>query len=105
MKYSGMAGFSSSSEQVRPGVFKNKIVTYRVVGDVLNYGYNYQQSNNKVINDIRTTNRLSLLLTPHLRKHIGELVWLEFMGDKWRVDSFNIQSPRAIITLGGLYND
>lgn len=104
MKYSGSAGFSKTVE-TRPGVFQNSSIVRRIKGDVLQYGTSYTNQDNSTIDNVRTTNRLSIIMDPFLRDHIGELLWVSFSGIKWKVESFTIQSPRVIINLGGVYNE
>ena len=105
MKYSGKAGFKSESVETRPGTYQNQSIERRIKGDVLSYGTRYNTQQNSTIDNVRITNRLSIVMDPFLRTHIGEMLWVSFSGSKWKVDSFTVQSPRIIIDLGGLYNE
>ena len=31
--------------------------------------------------------------------------YVEFMGAKWKISSVEVQYPRLILTVGGVYND
>lgn len=105
MKYSGTAGFAIDNVEVSPGVYQNQIITRRIKGDVLDNRYSYPTNQNSTIDNVRLSNRLSILLDPFLRTHIGELIWVSFSGSKWNVESVNPMPPRVIISLGGVYNE
>ena len=58
------------------------------------------------IDNVRITNQLSIVANQFLNKHIANLVYIEFQGVKWKVESFDVsRAPRVIVDLGGVYNE
>lgn len=106
MKYSGNAGFRLEDVEVEPGVYESKIVVKPIKGDLINDTTFRNQNNSKsTIDNVQITNRLSIVAHPFLMKHITNLLYVTFMGQKWKVERYAIKSPRIILDLGGLYNE
>lgn len=96
MKYSGNAGFRLEDVEVEPGVYEPKLVVKPIKGDLIN-DTTFSNQNN--------SNRLSIIAHPFLMTHITNLLYVTFMGQKWKVERYSIKSPRIILDLGGLYNE
>lgn len=101
-KYYGKIGFSESSE-VRPGVWEDAITEKPYYGDVLRYSKS-SSSTDKVIDDLRVSNQISILSDPYIMNHFRNLKYLEWLGTKWKVSDIEIQYPRLVLTIGGVYN-
>ena len=106
MKYSGNAGFRITDVEVEPDVFEPQVVVKKVRGDVVTSRYHHDQNGDKsTIDNIRITNQISLVADQFFMKHISNLLYLEYQGVKWKVESFTIRTPRVILDLGGVYNE
>lgn len=106
MKYNGTAGFSSETPlEISPGVFQYSTITRKIKGDVLQYRYSNVQNAETTNDNINTNNRLSIVADKYMQEFIGQLLWVSFLGKKWRVASFTYNKPRFILELGGLYNE
>lgn len=106
MKYSGNAGFRLEDVEVEPGVYEPKIVVKPIKGDLINdTTFRNQNSSKSTIDNVQITNRLSIVAHPFLMTHITNLLYVTFMGQKWKVERYAIKSPRIILDLGGLYNE
>lgn len=106
MKYSGNAGFRITDVEVEPDVFEPQVVVKKVRGDVVTSRYHHDQNGDKsTIDNIRITNQISLVADQFFMKHISNLLYLEYQGVKWKVESFAIRPPRVILDLGGVYNE
>lgn len=101
-KYYGKIGFAESSE-VRPGVWEDSIIEKSYYGDVLRYSKS-SGSTDKVIDDIRVSNQISILSDPYIMNHLTDLKYLEWLGHNWKVTDIEIKYPRLVLTIGGVYN-
>jgi len=54
--------------------------------------------------DVNIGNQISILADPYAYNHIFAIRYVKWMGAAWKVTSIDVQQPRLILTLGGLYN-
>ncbi len=102
MKFFGIVGFAVT-EETRPGVWEPKIVKKDYYGDVTRFNSRYTQPN-KVNEDVTISNVISIVADPFANQNLHTIRYVEFMGAKWQVTSVEVQYPRLILTIGGLYN-
>lgn len=101
-RYCGKVGFAIDTE-VRPGVWKNKIVDRTYYGDSFRMSSRLQDSGN--LNDnVTISNEISIVADPFANENFLSIRYAEFMGVKWKVTNIEIQRPRLLMTLGGVYN-
>lgn len=101
-KYYGKIGYAETAETT-PGVWKQQIVERDYYGDLIR-NMRRLQSSDKVNDDINVSNELSIVADPYAMNNFHSMRYAEFMGAKWKVSSVEVQYPRLILTLGGLYN-
>lgn len=101
-KFYGVIGYAES-EEVRPGVWDEKITERNYYGDVLRNVRRYQTAD-KATDDLNVDVKISIVSDPYAINHFHSIRYVEFMGTKWEVPSVEPQHPRLILTLGGLYN-
>ena len=101
-RYCGKVGFAIETE-VRPGVWKNKIVKRTYYGDSFRMSRRLQDSGN--LNDnVTISNEISIVADPFANENFLSIRYVEFMGVKWKVTNIENQRPRLLMTLGGVYN-
>lgn len=105
MKFSGKAGFRINDVEIEPGVYEPTVVVKSIKGTVISNYYQHQNSDKSTIDNVRITNQLLIVANQFLNKHIANLVYIEFQGVKWKVESFDIRPPRVVVSLGGVYNE
>lgn len=105
MKFSGKAGFRIDDVEIEPGVYEPKVVVKTIKGDVVSNRYQHQNSDKSTIDNVRITNQLLIVANQFFNEHIANLVYIEFQGVKWKVESFDIRPPRVVVSLGGVYNE
>lgn len=103
MRFYGMIGYGETKE-VRPGVWDEIIIERAYYGDVLKNGYR-AQSVAKVNDDIVINNQFSIIADHFALENHSFMRYVEFMGSKWKISNVEIQYPRILITVGGVYND
>lgn len=62
------------------------------------------QSADKVNDDINISNEISIVADPYANDHFYAIRYVVFQGAKWKVSNVDVQYPRLILSLGGLYN-
>lgn len=101
-KYAGLVGYVTQ-EETRPGVWSTVENPVMMKGDIIRQTYT-NQDNGKVNSDVSLNHRVSLIGDAYAFKHFHNISWIMFNEQKWEVSSFEIQRPRIIVTLGGLWN-
>lgn len=102
-KFSGNVGFTSQ-EETRPGVWEEVKTERTMRGDVLSLAMSVQ-SGDKVIDDINLNNRISLVADKYSYENFHNLKYIVYLGGKWKVTNVDVQRPRLILTLGGVWNE
>lgn len=103
-KFSGIIGFGETMETV-PGVLVPTITERRrYFGDLIK-NYISTQSSGNLNDDINISNQISIVSDNFLRENFNTIKYVEFMGVKWKISSIDIQYPRLILSLGGVYNE
>ncbi len=101
-KFYGAIGYSIT-EEVKPGVYAEKITERMYYGD-LQRNTRRLQTASQVNDDIEISNEISIIADPFANENFHLMKYAEFMGTKWKVTSVEVQYPRLILTVGGLYN-
>lgn len=101
-KFYGKIGFATLTESV-PGVWEESVDERPYTGDLIRNTRRFQDSEN-LNDDINIANELSIVADPYANRNLGSIRYAEFMGAKWKVSNVEVQYPRLILTLGGVYN-
>ena len=57
-----------------------------------------------VNDDIKINNQISIVADPYALSHIFAMRYVKWMGSAWKITNVDVQTPRLILTLGGLYH-
>jgi hypothetical protein len=101
-KYFGSIGYAETVE-TSPGIVKEEITERNYYGDILRNNRRLEDSN-EINDDINITNRISIVSDPYAVENFWKIRYATFMGNKWKVKTVDVEFPRLILTLGGLYN-
>lgn len=101
-KYAGQVGFASQVETV-PGVWVNDIKERFLKGDVIRANANIESGTN-INNDVSLNHRVSLIGASISTAEYYNIKYITLDGFKWEAKSIEIQRPRLIVTLGGMWN-
>lgn len=101
-KYFGKIGYSVTQETV-PGVWEESVTERSYYGDLIKNTRRYQSAD-KVNDDLSISNEISILADPYAYENFHSMKYVEFMGAKWKVTNVEVQYPRLILTVGGVYN-
>lgn len=103
-KFAGSVGYVTEQETpLKSGVWLPTANIRRMQGDVLRTASTFQGTD-KVNRDVTLQHRISLVGDAYAFEHFYEIRWVEYMGTKWEVTLMEVQRPRIIVTLGGIWN-
>lgn len=101
-KYYGKIGFAESVESA-PGVHVEKIVERNYYGELVRNSRRLQSAN-QLNDNINISNEISIVADPYADKNFHMMRYIEFMGTKWKISNVEVQPPRLILTVGGVWN-
>ena len=102
-KFCGVIGFAETIEKV-PGVWREKITTRKYSGDVIRNVSKVREGEG--LNDNLTLdNKISIVADPFAYKNFSTMRYIQWMGALWKITSVEVQRPRLILTIGGVYNE
>lgn len=101
-KFYGKIGYAETVE-VRPGVKEEQITELNYFGDLVRNSRRLM-STDQLNDNINVANEISILADPFAEQNFHNMRYVEFMGAKWKISNVDVQRPRLILTLGGLYN-
>lgn len=102
-KWFGKIGFAESAE-TKPGVWEDTITVREYFGD-LNRNTRRLQTTDQFNDDIDISNEISIVSDPYANENFHAMRYAEFMNAKWKITSVEVQYPRLVLSLGGLWNE
>lgn len=101
-KFYGVIGYSETIETA-PGVWTEGVTERNYYGDVIRNTRNLQSSG-EVNDNITINNIFSIIADPYAYQNFHAMRYLNWMGTSWKISSVEVQSPRLLLTIGGVYN-
>lgn len=101
-KFCGLIGYAITKE-VEPGIMEEEIITNEYFGDVIKNNRRLQEVG-KINDDINISNQISIIADPFANNNFHAMRYVEFMGAKWKITNVEVEYPRLILSIGGLYN-
>lgn len=101
-KFYGKIGFVKVSETA-PGVYRPKEVLKSYKGDLLNLVNRWEPGEN-TNDELVLNNRISIVADSFAYQNIGAMKFVEQYGSRWKITAAEIQRPRIILSVGGVYN-
>lgn len=105
MRYYGNVGFVSTAESVsEPGIWNETVTEKTYYGDIINNTRRLDTSGNQVIDSVEVNNQISIVADPFATNNFHAIRYAYYMGTAWRVTNVDVQYPRLILSLGGVYD-
>lgn len=101
-KFYGVIGYAILEEK-NPGVWKEQVTERRYFGDLIRNTRQLQTAD-KLNDDVNVANEISIIADPFAYQNFYTMRYIEFMGAKWKISKVEVQYPRLILTIGGVYN-
>lgn len=102
-KFYGIIGFAEQVENV-PGVHSEEITDRPYYGDLIRNTRRYESAN-QFNDNLNISNEISIIADPFAYQNFHAMRYVEFMGAKWKISTVEVQYPRLILTIGGVYNE
>lgn len=101
-KFYGKIGYSTIKEK-RPGVWISEITERSYKGDLVR-NIRKLQGAGQINDDVNIANDISIVADPFAYENFHAMRYVKFMGTKWKITSVEVQYPRLVLTIGGVYN-
>ena len=101
-RYYGRIGYAETVETA-PSVWEKVIVERNYYGDVIR-DIVRTENGSSLNDDLKINNSISIVADDYAYKHFAYICYVEWMGTLWKPSSVEIQRPRIILQIGGVYN-
>lgn len=102
-KWYGKVGYAEQVETT-PGVWVEKITERQYYGDVVR-NIRKLESSGEVNDNINVSMEISIVADPYAIKNFHTMRYIEFMGSLWKVNNVEVNYPRLVLSIGGLYTN
>ena len=100
-KWFGKIGYVVT-EETEPGVWEETVTEREYFGDMTS-DRRKRQNSGEVNDDINLSNVISIVADPFAYQNCSNMAYVEVMGSKWKISDVEVQRPRLILTVGGVY--
>jgi hypothetical protein len=101
-KFYGVIGYAETKE-TSPGVWVEDITERKYYGDITKNSRRLNGGEN--LNDnLTVTNVINIMADAYAYENFFAIRYVEWMGARWKVSTVEVQRPRLILNLGGVYN-
>lgn len=101
-KFFGEIGYAEIRETA-PGVLEEIITERKYKGDVIRNARRLE--NGEHLNDnVNVNNSISIVADGFAYQNIFSIRYVTWMGARWKVTNVEVQRPRLILTIGGVFN-
>lgn len=103
-KFYGEIGYGESAETgTGTGVWVDTIVEHKYYGDVIKNSRKLQEGE-PINDDLSVGNSISIVADAYANEHFFAIRYIKWAGTLWTVSDVEVQSPRLLLRLGGVYN-
>lgn len=106
-RFHGKVGFIRTIEYDpvnHPGVWKEVTEERDYYGDVTKNSRRWDNVSGGTNENLVINNIVSIVADTFANENIGAMRYVRWRGETWEITNAEIQRPRIILTLGGLYN-
>lgn len=102
-KYYGRIGFVKPEETI-PGVWVDKVTERLYSGDIIKNVRRWDTKSDGINDNLNINNSISIIADDFMLENASCIKYVELLGSLWDISSIDIQRPRLILTVGGVYN-
>ena len=102
-KFYGVIGYIKTVE-VERGIWEEQVIEHFYYGDITRNTSRFQSSGG-VNDDINISNVISIVADPFANENFQYMRYVDLMGTKWKITNVEVQYPRLLLTVGGVYNE
>lgn len=101
-KFYGKVGYGTTVDKGN-SVYEDDISERSYYGDVVRNSRGLDD-NERVNSNLTVGNSISIVADPYALNHFFAIRYVEWAGTLWVVENVDVQSPRLLLRLGGVYN-
>lgn len=101
-KFYGKVGYGVTTDHGN-GVFVDSIVERPYMGDVIRNA-RHLGDGQQVNDELTVSNSISIVADAYANNHFFAIRYVDWAGSLWKVSDVEVQAPRLILRLGGVYN-
>lgn len=101
-KFFGKVGYGTTVDNGN-GVHEQVITERMYSGDVIRNSRRLEFGE-KVNDNLTVGNSISIVADAYANDHFFAIQYVEWAGTLWKVENVDVESPRLILRLGGVYN-
>lgn len=101
-KFFGPVGYGQSVNTA-PGVWEDQITEVSYYGDVVRNTRQLREGQ-QLNDDITVGNSISIVADAFANENFAAMRYVKWAGTYWAVAAVEVQGPRLLVTLGGVYN-
>lgn len=103
-RFYGEIGYANTTDVDKTGVYQAEPVVKRMYyGDVIRNVRRWEKGEG-LNDDLTVSNTISIVADAYANDHFFAIRYVTWMGTRWKVKDVDVQPPRLILTLGGVYN-
>ena len=106
-RFHGKVGFIRTEEYDpvnHPSVWREVSTEREYYGDVMRNTRRWDQNGGGTNENLVINNTISIVADSFANENIGAMRYVKWREDLWSITNIEIQRPRIILTIGGLYN-
>ena len=104
-KFYGKVGFLRTVEEPEgSSIWTEQLEEFDYYGDIIRNTRRWATAD-KLNDDLVINNQFSIIADSFAYKNLGAMKYVEYMGVKWKITDVELQYPRLIISVGGVYNE
>lgn len=101
-KFYGVIGYAVSTETV-PGVWTDVITEKIYYGDIVK-NMRRLEAGEGLNDNINISNLISIVSDPYANQNFLSMRYIRWMDTEWKIINVDVQRPRLVLTIGGVYN-
>lgn len=101
-KWYGVIGYADTVE-VEPGIWEEQVTERPYYGELIR-NTRRLQTTDKVNDDLTISNQISIVSDPYAINNFHAMKYAVLWGTKWKITSVEVQYPRLVLEVGGIYN-
>lgn len=103
-KFFGPVGFVESQEtEEGSSIWEDVAVEKNYRGEVTKNTKRWDTGEH-LNKNLSISNTISIVADPYVSNHLYAIKYIKWLGSYWEITSVDVQYPRLVLTLGGLYN-
>lgn len=102
-KWCGKIGYTTGTREIELGILSEDLIEKEYFGDMTS-DRRKRQNSGEINDNINISNVISIVADPFAFENCSSMVYAEIMGAKWKITDVEVQYPRLILTIGGVYN-